>query len=469
MSVVHLNPAFSSIEEAMQALDAGELTSVELVDQQLDRIQRLDHKLHAFVDVYAEEARETAQAMDRLRRAGIRLGPLHGVTVAVKDLFDIQGKPITGGSVALPARISTTTATVVERLRSAGAIVIGKTHTVEYAFGGWGTNEVMGTPWNPWDMQTHRIPGGSSSGSAVAVAAGLACAAIGTDTGGSVRIPAGLCGLVGLKTTHGLISRHGLIELCPTHDTVGPLARSVRDGAILLDVMAGADPLDPVSHQAPVRRVLDGVDAMPRGARLWVLPEQEREGVEAAVLAAYDEALATLKGLGMQLVEKALPQRCADSMRIAGQLMSAEGYDHLGALFERSDLRFDTNIRRRILLGRDTAAGEYLRLLRARDAARNDMLAAMDGIEACVFPTNAISAIPVADVDELATPLSRFGRFVNLMNLCSLAVPAGLSPEGMPISIQFIGRPWDEPLVFRLGHAFEQATPWHRLRPSGID
>lgn len=469
MSVVHLNPAFSSIEEAMQALDAGELTSVELVAQQLDRIQRLDHKLHAFVDVYAEEARETAQAMDRLRRAGIRLGPLHGVTVAVKDLFDIQGKPITGGSVALPARISTTTATVVERLRCAGAIVIGKTHTVEYAFGGWGTNEVMGTPWNPWDMQTHRIPGGSSSGSAVAVAAGLACAAIGTDTGGSVRIPAGLCGLVGLKTTHGLISRHGLIELCPTHDTVGPLARSVRDGAILLDVMAGADPLDPVSHQAPVRRVLNGVSAMPRGARLWVLPEQEREGVEAAVLAAYDEALVTLKGLGMQLVEKALPQPCADAMRIAGQLMSAEGYDHLGALFERSDLRFDTNIRRRILLGRDTASGEYLRLLRARDAARNDMLAAMDGIEACVFPTNAISAIPVADVDELATPLSRFGRFVNLMNLCSLAVPAGLSPEGMPISIQFIGRPWDEPLVFRLGHAFEQATPWHRLRPGGLD
>lgn len=469
MSAVQFNSAFASIEEAIHALDAGTLTSVALVEQQLDRIQRLDHQLHAFVDVYAEEAHESARAMDGLRHAGVRLGPLHGVTVAVKDLFDIGGKPITGGSVALPARISTTTATVVERLRSAGAIVIGKTHTVEYAFGGWGTNEVMGTPWNPWDLQTHRIPGGSSSGSAVAVAAGMACAAIGTDTGGSVRIPAGLCGLVGLKTTHGLISRHGLIELCPTHDTVGPLARSVRDCALLLDVMAGADPRDPVSQDAPVRRVIDSVNAMPRGARLWVLPAQERVGVEAAVLAAYDEALATLQGLGMQLVEKPLPQSCAESMHIAGQLMSAEGYDNLGELFERTDLRFDTHIRRRILLGRNTAAGDYLRLLRARDQARNDMLAAMDGIEACVFPTNAISAIPVAEVDELATPLSRFGRFVNLMNLCSLAVPAGLSPEGMPISIQFIGKPWDEPLVFRLGHAFEQATPWHRLRPGGLD
>ncbi len=469
MSAVRFNPAFASIEEVTGALEAGEFSSVALVDYQLDRIQRLNPKLNAFVDVYAEEARECARAMDGLRRAGIRLGPLHGITVAVKDLFDIGGKPITGGSLALPARISTDTATVVHRLQCAGAIVIGKTQTVEYAFGGWGTNEVMGTPWNPWDMETHRIPGGSSSGSAVAVAAGLACAAIGTDTGGSVRIPAGLCGLVGLKTTHGLVSRHGLIELCPTHDTVGPMARTVRDCAILLDVMAGADPLDPVSHGAPVRRITQGLSAMPHGARLWVLPARERDGVEVAVLAAYDEALQTFEGMGMQLVEKDLPQSCAESMRIAGQLMSAEGYEHLGALFERTDLTFDPNIRRRILLGRDMSAKNYLQLLRAREQARDDMLVAMDGVDACVFPTNAISAIPVADVDELATPLSRFGRFVNLMNLCSLAVPAGLSPEGLPLSIQFIGRPWDEPRVLRLGLTFEQATTWHQLRPAGMD
>lgn len=469
MNTVQFHPAFASIEHVGAALAAGELTSVALVEQQLDRIQRLDSQLHAFVDVYAEEARASARALDGLRRAGICLGPLHGVTVAVKDLFDVDGKPITGGSVAQPARISTATATAVQRLRSAGAIVIGKTHTVEYAFGGWGTNEVMGTPWNPWDLRTHRIPGGSSSGSAVAVAAGLVCAAIGTDTGGSVRIPAGLCGLVGLKTTQGLISRHGLIELCPSHDTVGPLARSVGDCALLLDAMAGADPLDPVSHAAPVRQLAQGMKVLPRGARLWVLPAAERVGVEAAVLAAYDEALDVLKGLGMQLVDQDLPQPCAESMRIAGQLMSAEGYAQLGPLFERADLRFDPNIRRRILLGRDISAKEYQDLLRARDRARRDMLAAMDGIDACVFPTNAISAIPVAEVDELATPLSRFGRFVNLMNLCALAVPAGMSPEGLPISIQFIGRSWEEPKVLRLGLGFEQATPWHRLRPAGLD
>ncbi|EGI76611.1 amidase [Hylemonella gracilis] len=469
MNPVLFNPAFVSIEQAKAAMEAGELTSELLVEHQLQRIERFDAKLHAFVDVYADEAREAARAMDGLRRAGISLGPLHGVTVAVKDLFEIDGKPITSGSVAQPARISTTTATVVQRLRSAGAIVIGKTHTVEYAFGGWGTNEVMGTPWNPWDLRTHRIPGGSSSGSAVAVAAGLACAAIGTDTGGSVRIPAGLCGLVGLKTTHGLISRHGLIELCPSHDTVGPLARTVRDCALLLDVMAGADPRDAVSQGAPVRQIAPDLKALPRGARLWVLPTAERAGVEAAVLATYDEALDVLRGMGMQLVERNLPQSCAESMRIAGQLMSAEGYAQLGPLFERSELRFDPNIRRRILLGSGISAQQYQDLLRSRDRARRDMLNAMDGIDACVFPTNAISAIPVAEVDELATPLSRFGRFVNLMNLCALAVPAGMSPEGMPISIQFIGRSWDEPKVLRLGLGFEQATAWHGLRPVGLD
>lgn len=469
MRSVLFNPAFVSIQQAQEAMDAGVLTSEALVEHQLERIERLDPKLHAFVDVYADEAREAARAMDGLRRAGIHLGPLHGVTVAVKDLFEIGGKPITGGSVAQPARISTATATVVRRLRSAGAIVIGKTHTVEYAFGGWGTNEVMGTPWNPWDLRTHRIPGGSSSGSAVAVAAGLVCAAIGTDTGGSVRIPAGLCGLAGLKTTQGLVSRHGLIELCPSHDTVGPLARSVGDCALLLDVMAGADPLDCVSLAAPARQLAHAMKAWPRGARLWVLPAAERTGVEAAVLAVYDEALDVLKRMGMQLVEQDLPQSCAESMRIAGQLMSAEGYTRLGPLFERSELRFDPNIRRRILLGRDIDAKAYQDLLRAREHARLDMLKAMDGIDACVFPTNAISAIPLTEVDELATPLSRFGRFVNLMNLCALAVPAGMSPEGMPISIQFIGRSWDEPKVLRLGLGFEQATPWHGLHPEGLD
>ncbi|MDB5851124.1 MAG: aspartyl/glutamyl-tRNA(Asn/Gln) amidotransferase subunit [Rhodoferax sp.] len=463
-----MSHAFSSIAQTVQALASGALTSVSLVRERLDRIARLDPLLHAFVDVYADEALAAAEGLDRLRQAGTVLGPLHGVTVAIKDLFDIEGRPVTGGSAALPPRISTLTAGAVQRLRSAGAIVLGKTHTVEFAFGGWGTNATMGTPWNPWDLQTHRVPGGSSSGSAVAVAAGLACAAIGTDTGGSVRIPAGLCGLVGLKTTHGLVSRHGLLELCPTHDTVGPLTRSVSDCATLLDVLAGPDPCDRFTQVAPVRSVAHGLSRGVAGMRAWVLPAAEREAVDAEVLAAYDAALAVLRNLGMVLVDQALPQSCSASMRIAGTLMSAEGYANLGPLFERDDLAFDPHVRRRILLGRDIGAAQYIGLLRQRATAQAAMLQAMEGIDVCVFPTNAITAIPLSEVDELATPLSRFGRFVNLLDLCAVAVPAGFSSAGLPISVQVIGRPFAEPTVLRTAFAFEQATPWGKRLPMGL-
>ncbi|OPG75555.1 amidase, partial [Pseudomonas ogarae] len=196
--------ASHSIGQLRQALESGALTSESLVCAQLERIERFNGQLNAYVEAYPQRALGAAIAADRQRAAGVNLGPLHGIPVAIKDLFEIDGKAITGGSLAQKPRISRLTATAVQRLERAGAIIMGKTHTVEFAFGGWGTNAVMGTPWNPWDADVHRAPGGSSSGSAVAVAGGLASAALGTDTGGSVRIPAGMCGLVGLKTTRGL-------------------------------------------------------------------------------------------------------------------------------------------------------------------------------------------------------------------------------------------------------------------------
>lgn len=459
---------FASIEETAAAIADGELTSTALVDFQLKRIERLDPKLSAFVEVFADEARSLAYALDRMQQAGVRLGPLHGVTMVIKDLFDIEGRPLGAGSVAVPPRISTYTATVVDRLRAAGAVVLGKTQTVEFAFGGWGTNAVKGTPWNPWDMQTHRVPGGSSSGSAVAVAAGLACGGIGTDTGGSVRIPAGLCGLVGLKTTHGLISRHGLVELCPTHDTVGPLTHTVRDAALLLDVIAGPDPKDPQTMKAPVRSVLKHLEHDVQRVRIWVLPKSERHSIESDVLAQYDKALSTLAGLGALLVERELPQSLTESMRIAGSLMSAEGFASLGELFQQ-DLTFDPHVRRRILAGRDIDAAQYIELLKMREKARLEMLDAMIGVDVCCMPTNAITAIPVSEVDEMSTPLSRFGRFANLLDLCSVAVPAGLSSAGLPVSVQFVGRPWSEPLILRVAHAFEKAGQGARLAPKGLE
>lgn len=461
--------AFASIGRLQALLSSGEICSRELVELHLSRIERFDPGLHAYVDVHAAQALAAADGLDALRRAGVNLGPLHGITVAVKDLFDIEGHPTTGGSRALPARTAGATATAVLKLRQAGAIVLGKTHTVEYAFGGWGTNAVMGTPRNPWDLQTHRVPGGSSSGSAVAVAAGLACAALGTDTGGSVRIPAGLCGVVGLKTTHGVVSRHGLIELCPAHDTVGPITRDVADCAMLLDAIAGPDPLDAVSHASPVRRTGPLRTRSVRGLRAWVLPDEERGRVDAEVLAVYDQALEAFQDLGMTLVGQALPASLTDSMQIAGELMSAEGYAHLGPLFERDDLHFDPHVRRRILLGRDISAARYQHLLASRLGARQAMREAMTAADVCIFPTNAIAAIPVAEVDEMLTPLSLLGRFVNLLDLCSLAIPAGFTSAGMPVSVQVVGPSLGEPLVLQVGHAFQGATHWHLARPSGLD
>jgi aspartyl-tRNA(Asn)/glutamyl-tRNA(Gln) amidotransferase subunit A len=446
----------------------GEICSRDLVELQLARIERLDARLHAYLDLHADQARSAADGLDALRRAGAVLGPLHGVTIAVKDLFDIEGWPTTAGSVALPPRIAQTTATAVQRLRRAGAIVVGKTHTVEYAFGGWGTNAVMGTPRNPWDLQTHRVPGGSSSGSAVAVAAGLACAAIGTDTGGSVRIPAGLCGVVGLKTTHGLVSRHGLVELCPTHDTVGPITRDVADCALLLDAMAGADPLDAASHGAPVRCLGTSIDRPVRGLRAWVLPDADREGVAPEVLQVYDRALETFEALGVALVRQPLPTPLAEAMQISGELMSAEAYARLGPLFERDDLRFDPHVRRRILLGRDISAARYQVLLAARARAQSAMRVSMARVDVCIFPTNAIAAIALAEVDEMRTPLSLLGRFVNLLDLCALAIPAGFTGEGMPVSVQVIGPSFGEGVAMQLGHAFQGVTRWHLARPHGL-
>ncbi|MFO1352130.1 MAG: amidase [Gammaproteobacteria bacterium] len=233
MSALTAAHAFTPIHQLAAAIRSGKIVPADLVELYLDRIQRLDPQLHAFVSVYADDARRAARAAGEALAAGHDLGPLHGIPIGIKDLVDIHGQITTGGSAAWNNRVSPLTATIVHKLRAAGMIVIGKTHTVEFAFGGWGTNQRMGTPWNPWDLAVQRTPGGSSSGSGVAVAAGLAPAAIGSDTGGSVRLPAAFCGVVGLKTTVGRISVHGVLPLCPTLDTIGPLTRSVEDAALL--------------------------------------------------------------------------------------------------------------------------------------------------------------------------------------------------------------------------------------------
>lgn len=458
-----------SIGQLQQELDSGALTSESLVRAQLARIECFNGQLNAYVEAYTQRALGAAIAADQQRAAGVKLGPLHGIPIAIKDLFEIDGKAITGGSLAQKPRISTLTATAVHRLERAGGIIMGKTHTVEFAFGGWGTNAVMGTPWNPWDRLVHRAPGGSSSGSAVAVASGLASAALGTDTGGSVRIPAGMCGLVGLKTTRGLISRHGLIELCPSLDSVGPITHTAEDAAWMLDALLGPDPLDPVSAKSPVFIAAAGLNLPVSGLRIWVLPQTERAHIAPGILAAYDMGIEQLVALGMQVVEQPLPTSLDQCMRIAGGLMSAEGYASLGSLFERDDLNFDPHVQRRVLSGRAIDAAAYIELQKQRRVARQAMADAMSNVDACVFPTNAMGSVPLSQVDEYGTPLALLGRFANLLNLCSVALPVGFDEHLMPVSMQVVGRAFAEPLILRVAHAYQQVTDWHQFRPLGWD
>ena len=247
--MTHDELAFRPVYELAAEMAAGKLTSTKLTETCLARIERHGEKLHAFVAVYAQEALRAAHAADEAIASGHRIGPYHGVPVALKDIIDMKGRVTTGGSKVWANRVSPRTATLARKLISAGMIVLGKTHSVEFAMGSFGTNTHMGTPWNPWDMKELRAPGGSSSGTGVAVAAGLAPWGIGTDTGGSVRIPASWCGLAGLKTTIGRISVHGVLALSHTLDTPGPLCRSVEDAALLYNLLQGPDPVDPLTQR----------------------------------------------------------------------------------------------------------------------------------------------------------------------------------------------------------------------------
>ena len=444
---------------------AGDLSSAELTADCLARIRATDAKLHAFVAVYGEEARAVAEARDREARAGMTLGPLHGVPVALKDLCEMAGRVTTCGTPMWRDRVSPVTATVARRLQAAGMVVLGKTHMVEFAYGGWGTNAVMGTPWNPWDLNTQRAPGGSSSGTAVAVAAGLAPAGIGSDTGGSVRIPAAVCGTVGLKTTVGRISNHGILPLSDTLDTIGPLTRSVRDAALMFEALAGPDPADPVTLGRPPADVLAGLEAGVAGLRLGVLGAAELAGVDGEVLAAFEAACRTLERQGARIEEVRLPDSFPAYLEQTGLIIAAEAYAVHKDWIEDDAIRFDENVRARILVGKSLAAADYVVALKRRHAVQREIAALLEDFAAVLTPTTPIPAPPLTEIDEGATPLSRFTRAVNYLDRCALALPCGFTGAGLPISLQIIGDAYDEARVLRIGRAFEAATDWHQRRP----
>ena len=459
-----IDPVWASVAELSQAFAARTLSPVDAVEALLERIRRRNPALHAYIAVYEADARLAAEAADKAIRAGHRVGPLHGVPIALKDLVDLEGRVTTGGSKVWAERVSPVTATLAERLIAAGMIVLGKTHTVEFAMGSWGTNTHLGTPRNPWDPTVHRTPGGSSSGSGVAVAAGLAPVAIGTDTGGSVRLPAAWCGIVGLKVTAGRISTYGVLPLSSTLDTPGPLARSVEDAALIFRVLNGPDPRDPQTLMwtpaDPLPALRRGID----GLRLAVLPDAERVGVDADVLAAYNASLETLAAAGARIVRVALPHRFSDYAAATGRIIGAEGYRFVGHLVDDPTLPTDPHVRPRIQLGRDVSARDYLRTLAEREEHRRAFATALADVDALLTPTTQTAAIPIAKVDQTGTA-AYFTRAVNYVGVCALAVPNGFTADGLPTSLQIVCQAGQEATALRIGFAYEQATAWKDRRP----
>ena len=459
---------FLSACAAADALAAGDLTSEQLVGTLLAGIERLEPRLGAFVHVYADDARAAARAADAERRAGCAASRFHGVPIALKDIIDIEGRVTTGGSKVWESRVSAVTATLARRLTDAGLIVIGKTRTVEFAMGAWGTNTHMGTPWNPWDLAVHRAPGGSSSGSGVSVAARLVPWAIGTDTGGSVRIPAAWNGLTGLKVTLGRVSCHGVLPLAHTLDTPGPICRSVEDAIELYQLIQGRDSHDPLTWHAPADDPRSDLHRGVAGMRLARMPEYERDDVDDEVLAAYDASLATLAGLGATVVDVDLPRKFVPMGDLAGKIIAAEGHVWVGELVDDDSLPVDDDIRPRIRPGRDMSARDYIETQLERAAVKREYAVALAGVDALLTPTVRTAAPVVADIDQ-STTAAIFTRLVNVIDCCALVVPNGMTAGGLPLSLQIVCRGHEEATALRIGQAYQEATDWHARVPPGLD
>ena len=445
---------FTGVAELSRAYANGDTAPSQVVGALLDRIERLNVKLNAFQVIYADEARQAADAADKAIVSGHRIGPFHGVPFVLKDIVDLEGRITTAGSAAKVDRISPTTATIAKRLLAGGGVLLGKTKTVEIAMGGWGTNQRMGTPWNPWDADVPRTPGGSSSGTGVSVAAGLAACGVGTDTGGSVRLPAAWCGIVGLKVTEGRLPTDGIVPLSHTLDTPGPMARSVADAIVMFETMDGRHPAETDADLANRDGLFAQLDAGVNGLRLGSLDPATRELIDADILELYDASLERLRALGAEITVFE-PSMVYEDMQTGGSIISAsEAYFHHGALFEDLSAQMDEDVRPRVLGGRDIKARDYIATLRKRLVDQAVNIERMRGLSAVLMPTIATAALPIAGVDQAETP-ALLTRPANYLAMCALSLPNGLTPSGLPGSLQIMARAHDEAMALRIGAAFE--------------
>jgi aspartyl-tRNA(Asn)/glutamyl-tRNA(Gln) amidotransferase subunit A len=478
-----------SLRALRDRLAAGALTVEETAKAFLERIDARDGALGAFLLPLSDSALERARRLDRLPRN--ERGPLHGVPIAVKDILSVEGSPTTAGSRILEGYVSLYSATAIERLLDAGALILGKTNLDEFAMGSSTENSAFQTTRNPWSPD--RVPGGSSGGSAAAVAARLAPAALGTDTGGSIRQPAALSGVVGLKPTYGRVSRYGLVAFASSFDQIGPITRTAEDAALILEVIAGADPRDSTCSTLPVPRYAEEIGGEVRSLRVGIPRDVVGEGVETSVLEAFDRAARKLEELGVGLEEVSLPA-AKHAIACYYLLVTAEASSNLArydgvryGLRSRSsglhDLHkmmsatrgagFGREVKRRILLGTFVLSAGYYdayyeKAQKVRSLVGRDFARAFESVDAVLLPTSPEPAFPLGAKSE--DPLSMYLADVftitaNLAGTPAVSFPAGFDPAGLPIGVQLVGRHFDEATILRLAHAFQLATDFHQRLP----
>jgi len=449
----------ASIREVAELLCGRKVSPVELTKQCLQRIEKLNPALNAFITVTADSALAAARAAESEIQRGKRRGPLHGIPIALKDMIDTADVITTAGSALFQHRVPSADAEVVRRLKQAGAVLLGKQNLHEFAYGGSSMISFFGEVRNPWNPA--HIAGGSSGGSASAVATGMCFAAIGTDTAGSIREPAALCGIVGLKPTYGRVSARGVIPLSPSLDHVGPLARTVADAAIVLQAIAGPDLADSVPSDPTV-----GLEQSIDKIRIGVPREFFYEDLDPEVAAATEQAIAVLQQLGGTIRELHL------AVPTDRTLQSAESYAVHAEEAARHPELYQPETLRRIRTGEKATAEEVQRCRRELAEIRASIQSVFEEVDVLVTPTTPIPAPLITELKQnpdLLRPreilLLRNTRPVNVWGLPAISVPCGFTRTGLPIGLQIIGPPWGEARVLQVGYAFEQATEWHKQQP----
>ena len=464
---------FLSATELANLLKARQVSPVEATEAYLSRIEQVDPSLNSYITVTSEQARAEARQAEADIAAGNYRGPLHGIPVAVKDQFCTAGVATTGGSEILRDYVPDYDATVMAKLKQAGAVLLGKLNMSEFAMGD-AFHHPYGRPLNPWDLS--RNPGTSSSGSGAATAAFLCATSLGEDTAGSIRGPAAFCGLVGIRPTWGLVSRYGMLASTWSMDAAGPISRTVRDCAVTLGAIAGHDPNDGYTRNAPVPDYLDGLEAGVQGLRIGVISDRvNADGVEPDVRDAVNSAVAHMGELGATVEDVSIPL-LAQSAAISTTLIYTDATAvHSRGIREHPE-KYDHNNRVRLLTGALIPAQAHHKAARLRQIIRNQILDALSRVDVLALPTSSVQATPIPTEAGMAkngkqdflTMLGGRRTYTtpsNLANVPGLSINCGFTSDGLPVGLQLVGRPFDEATLFRAAYAYEQSTDWHTRRP----